>query len=66
MANYYVNNNAQPTGEHEVHHEDCRFLPTQRTHLGYFASCNQAMTAAIRFYRNVDGCKFCSPACHTR
>lgn len=66
MANYYVNNNAQSTGEREVHQENCRFLPTQRTYLGNFSSCDQAMTAAKRHYSNVDGCKFCSPTCHTR
>ncbi len=33
MADYYVNTNAQPTGEHEVHTEGCSHPPWPKTSL---------------------------------
>lgn len=65
---YYVNDTAQDTGEHEVHNEDCPRLPSysNRTDLGTFSNCHDAVRAARRHYSNVDGCRICSPECHTR
>jgi len=68
MKTYYVNTNAQTNGDHEVHHEDCSFLPARqnRKHLGAFASCRGAVTEAKKTYPTADGCAFCSPDCNTR
>ena len=66
MDHYYVNNNAQSTGEHEVHKEGCSFFPSDRTYLGYFSTCREAITVAKKKYPNVDGCYFCCPECHTK
>lgn len=68
MAIYYANKNAQTTGEHEVHKSDCSYLPdsTNRLHLGDHASCQSAVQEAKKHYTNVDGCYFCSHACHKR
>lgn len=66
MASYYVNNEAQSTGEHEVHAYGCTYFPSNRTYLGEFASCWGAITEAKKYYGNVDGCCWCSRACHTR
>jgi hypothetical protein len=69
MARYCVNKNAQSTGEHEVHNEDiCHELPSpeNRQYLGEFSNCRDAVNKARQYYNNCDGCKFCSPACHTR
>ncbi|TNE56926.1 MAG: hypothetical protein EP340_10385 [Alphaproteobacteria bacterium] len=68
MARYYVNKNAQSTGEHEVHRESCQKLPypENRIFLGNFNSCQPAVTEARRYYKNVDGCFHCSRPCHTR
>lgn len=65
---YYVNKNAQSTGEHEVHTENCSYLPdmSNRQYLGYFDNCKDAMQAAKKYYNNVDGCYYCSKLCHTR
>ena len=68
MARYYVNTNAQPTGEHEVHRDGC---PTpadvsNRKYLGEFTTCHGAVREAKKHYSNVDGCANCSPDCHTR
>lgn len=66
--NYYVNNTAQPTGEHEVHADDCFYLHTikSKQSLGPCVTSGDAILKARVFYDNVDGCKFCSPAYHTR
>lgn len=68
MANYCVNKNAQSTGEHEVHNYNCSFLPdaANRIFLGDFASCGPAKQEARKYYSYVDGCYYCSPACHTK
>jgi len=66
MDSYYVNKNAQPNGDHEVHKESCIFLPEtgNRIYLGYFSTCQEAVKEARKYYNQVDGCYFCSPACH--
>ena len=65
---YYVNNNAQSTGEHEVHSENCFWLSlvTDKIYLGNFSSCAEALRAARVFYSNVDGCIHCCRECHRR
>lgn len=66
--NYYVNKNAQPTGEHEVHNSSCSYLPDEnnRIYLGNFTSCKDAVREAKKHYANVDGCYYCSRECHTK
>ena len=68
MAKYYVNDHAQPSGEHEVHREGCVWLAKAKstTYLGDFTNCASAVSKAKTIYSNVDGCKTCSPECHTR
>lgn len=68
MAQYYVNNNAQPTGEHEVHTDGCPHPPNpeNRLVLGSFPNCSVAVQKAKEGYANVDGCAYCCPSCHTR
>ncbi|MEQ8443003.1 MAG: hypothetical protein RIM33_14785 [Alphaproteobacteria bacterium] len=68
MTLYYVNKNAQSTGEHEVHETGCSFLPDQqnRVYLGDFLSCGPAVQEAKKHYNNVDGCYFCCNPCHTK
>jgi len=68
MDNYYVNRNAQPTGEHEVHKSTCHRLPdsSNRIALGYFSNCTDAVEKAKQYYSNVDGCYYCCSNCHTR
>lgn len=68
MPNFYVNMNAQSTGEHEVHKEGCFWLiqAKNKKHLGNFSNCKLAIREAKKHYSNVDGCKHCIPECHTR
>ena len=67
MAHYYVNDNAQSNGDHEVHKEGCYWLSlvTSRTYLGLFNSCHGAVKRAKEIYASSNGCVHCSPACHT-
>ena len=66
MTNYYVNKNAQSTGEHEVHKDGCSFMPSEWIYLGDFSTCKEAIKEARKHYSDVDGCYFCNPECHTR
>lgn len=65
---YYVNKNAQPTGEHEVHQASCIYLPHPNNllYLGSFTNCADAVKKAGEYYSNVDGCYYCCPNCNTR
>ena len=67
MARYYVNKNEQSNGDHEVHTTGCSWLPKteNRIYLGDFWSCFSALTEARKYYLKVNGCYYCSNACHT-
>ena len=67
MPTYYVNSNAQDTGDHEVHESTCSYLPSpqNQVYLGHFATCAGAVQAAKKTYPQSNGCLWCSPACHT-
>jgi len=67
MANYYVNTNAQPNGDHEVHRAGCTFMPEPRHQLflGDFTGCAPAVRKAKESYRQSNGCYYCAPECHT-
>ena len=68
MKKYYVNDNTQANGDHEVHREDCQYLPLpqNRTYLGKFSNCKPAVKEAEKHHRQVNGCKTCSIECHTQ
>lgn len=67
MALYYVNRNAQPNGDHEVHKDGCSHMPDpgNRQSVGEHASCHGAVQAAKRFNSRANGCYWCSRECHT-
>jgi hypothetical protein len=65
MPDYYVNNNAQSNGDHEVHISTCVYVPSNRRYLGNFSNCAEAVRHAKRIYSKSNGCKYCSPECHT-
>ncbi len=68
MKKYYVNKNAQSTGEHEVHVEGCFWLSLMQSplYLGTFSNCKDAVKEAKKYYLSVDGCATCCPECHTK
>jgi hypothetical protein len=67
VAAYYVNKNAQANGDHEVHKQGCSFMPDaqNRQYLGDFADCHDAVRESKKYYRQSNGCFYCSPECHT-
>ena len=67
MAKYYVNKNAQNSGDHEVHESGCDHMPRPKNmlYLGEFATCFPAVQEAKKHYPQSDGCYYCSNACHT-
>jgi len=68
MSLYYVNKNAQDSGEHEVHKESCEYLPTEDNllFLGDFPTCAEALREARKHYPNVDGCYYCCFPCNKK
>jgi|GEM_PF-115495 len=67
MPQYCVNKTAQLNGDHEVHAQGCIFWPhpVNTLSLDWHEDCRSAMQTARAFYRQVNGCRYCSPACHT-
>ncbi|MDR3125806.1 MAG: hypothetical protein LBU20_01930 [Candidatus Nomurabacteria bacterium] len=69
MLHYYVNQNEQDNGDHEVHDENCSWLPDvgNREYLGLFNNCRDAVTKAqlLHPYWRINGCYFCCNPCHT-
>jgi len=66
---YYINDNAQTNGDHEVHTGSCYWLPqiSNRTYLGIFNNGVEAVVAAkLRFPAwKINGCAFCCPESNT-
>lgn len=67
MEHYFVNNNAQSNGDHEVHKENCNYIPNalNRKYLGLFFNCYDAVIEAKKTFQKSNGCKYCCNACHT-
>ena len=67
MDRYCMNKNAQANGDHEVHKSGCSSSPEPQNQqdLGFFSNCHDAVREAKIYNPQADGCKHCSPACHT-
>lgn len=66
MDKYYVNNNAQSNGDHEVHVITCSFFPLDSTDLGEHRNCAEAIKTARNTYTQSNGCFYCCNECHSR
>jgi hypothetical protein len=69
MPRYYVNKNAQSNGDHEVHKDvvcPTPADPVHRLYLGEFSVCHAAVKEAKKYFPQSNGCKNCSPECHTQ
>ncbi len=68
MDKYYVNKKHQANGDHEVHKEDCYYLPDpiNRKFLGMFSNCFDAVKEAKKTYPTANGCYHCCYPCHTQ
>lgn len=65
MKRYYVHKDIDIQGQHEVHSEDCAWLPNDRLYLGYFTDGKDAVKKAKEIYSNSDGCFYCCKEAHT-
>jgi len=67
MYHYYVHTLVDENGDHEVHKEGCDKMPNieNRTYLGIFSSCREAVKKAKEIYPRSNGCYWCSRECHT-
>lgn len=63
---YYLNKHPQLNGDHEVHSEDCPYLPDyeDRIELGNFWDCEDAMKVARKKAKPVNGCFYCAHECY--
>lgn len=63
---FYVNTNAQPNGDHEVHRSTALgcLMIENRIYLGDFATSQAAVREARKYYSQVDGCYYCCPESH--
>lgn len=68
LKEYYFYNYEDEHGYHEIHSEDCKFLPLpeNRTLIGSSSSCSSAlMNAQIKYPdKKFDGCFYCCRECH--
>ena len=67
MAEFYIETNPQPNGEHIVHNATCSLLPAKDAvrYLGSIASCTSALKKAAESFKLVNGCPQCATACHS-
>lgn len=65
---YYVNDHAQPNGDHEIHVTSCKYYDpiASKIYLGEFELCQEAVRVAKRRYSMANGCFTCCQPCHTR
>lgn len=68
MKHYYFNNSVDSNGRHEIHTEDCSYLPStlNRTYIGYCSDSNDALQRAKASYplKSFDGCYWCCRDIH--
>ena len=67
LLDYYVNQNAQSNGDHEVHVSTCQWLLSvqNKIYLGRFNNCFEAVVEAKKHFVRADGCYYCCNPCHT-
>lgn len=68
MPFYYFNNDVDDHYRHEVHEENCSYIPNilNRTLIGLEPSCSAAIKRANNAYptKEFDGCYWCCRECH--
>jgi hypothetical protein len=68
LENFLFNVNPDQKGFHEVHRENCSYLPAieNRKKIGRFSSCKLAILIAKLEYLTdkFDGCFYCCNECH--
>ena len=62
MPHYFINNHAQPNGDHEVHAVGCRQMPADKRYLGNFDTLPEAMMEARKEFWQSSNCISCGHA----
>jgi len=64
-SNYYVEKIPKENGDHILHREDCKKIPTPayREYLGNFDCCEDALEKAKQIFLQSNGCIYCSKGC---
>ena len=65
MAAYFVNDDPQPNGDHEVHVSGCSHFPSRYTWVGEHDGCATAVAQANRSHAPANGCYWCCRPCHS-
>lgn len=69
MPEYYLKQEPDKDGFHELHHIICPFVEdadlSQWIYVGRFNSCHKALAAAKYHFATADGCRRCASSCHT-
>jgi hypothetical protein len=60
MAHYFIDNHAQPNGDHEVHKVGCVRMPMDKRYLGNYEFVSQAMLEARKEFWQSNGCVACA------
>lgn len=64
MNHYYVHDDVDENGQHEVHNDNCFRLPKDKSYLGYYSNSKEAVEKAKTIYSNSDGCYHCCRDSH--
>jgi hypothetical protein len=62
---YYVSEEPEDDGQHEVHRDTCYRLPVLRKYIGLHANCAEAVARARQHYEGAVGCRLCSYECRS-
>ena len=65
---FYVNKKPRTNGDHEIHASGCAHMPLEqdRQYLGSFASFDEAVREAKKYFPKSAACSDCSVKCQTR
>lgn len=57
---YFINNHAAENGNHEVHAQGCKLMPTDKAYLGNFENVSEAMVEARKDFWQSSHCTCCT------
>jgi hypothetical protein len=60
MSHFFINNFAEPDGNHEVHLVGCRRMPMDKRYLGNFHCVAEALIEARKDFWQSSGCERCA------
>ena len=59
MTHYFIDNQSQPDGAHEVHAVGCKRMASDKRYLGDFLSCEAAVVEGRKEYWHTASCVRC-------